>query len=201
MTTAPSNATTIQTDDHPAKTLDPLPAEGVSSDKSPASSIEKKDADSGETKLKTQDPVTVTPDNSNSNNGENGASVNDTQRKIRRAERFGMPVQLSEEEKRNSRAERFGTAPGSQGSDTTKKAEELKRKARAERFGITQSTPTEEDDKKKARLSRFGSASGATDPLEEQKKKARALRFSGTQTNGNGKIEQATIAGKAGGEA
>ncbi|KVI09530.1 hypothetical protein Ccrd_012077 [Cynara cardunculus var. scolymus] len=159
MTTAPSNATTIQTDDHPAKTLDPLPAEGVSSDKSPASSIEKKDADSGETKLKTQDPVTVTPDNSNSNNGENGASVNDTQRKIRRAERFGMPVQLSEEEKRNSRAERFGTAPGSQGSDTTKKAEELKRKARAE-------------------------------------------RFSGTQTNGNGKIEQkATIAGKAGGEA
>ncbi|GLT79293.1 hypothetical protein SLA2020_507860 [Shorea laevis] len=32
--------------------------------------------------------------------------VSDIQKKIRRAERFGMPVQLSEEEKRNSRAER-----------------------------------------------------------------------------------------------
>lgn len=36
----------------------------------------------------------------------NGASANDTQKKIRRAERFGMPVKLSEQEKRNSRAER-----------------------------------------------------------------------------------------------
>lgn len=34
------------------------------------------------------------------------ATVTDTQKKIRRAERFGMPVQLSEQEKRNSRAER-----------------------------------------------------------------------------------------------
>ena len=32
---------------------------------------------------------------------------NDTQKKLQRAERFGMPVKLSEEEKRNSRAERF----------------------------------------------------------------------------------------------
>ncbi|KAK9195702.1 hypothetical protein WN943_003827 [Citrus x changshan-huyou] len=31
--------------------------------------------------------------------------VTDTQKKIRRAERFGMPVQMSEEEKRNTRAE------------------------------------------------------------------------------------------------
>lgn len=34
------------------------------------------------------------------------APVTDTQKKKRRAERFGMPVQLSEQEKRNSRAER-----------------------------------------------------------------------------------------------
>lgn len=34
------------------------------------------------------------------------AQESDIQKKIRRAERFGMPVQLSEEEKRNSRAER-----------------------------------------------------------------------------------------------
>lgn len=32
--------------------------------------------------------------------------VTDTQKKIRRAERFGMPIQLSEQEKRDSRAER-----------------------------------------------------------------------------------------------
>lgn len=36
----------------------------------------------------------------------NDGPVSDTQKKIRRAERFGMPVQLSEQEKRNSRAER-----------------------------------------------------------------------------------------------
>lgn len=194
MATPASNPTTTQTDDHHAKTLDPVPAttaEDVSSEKLPASTTDRKDGDSGETKLPTTDPATVTADSTS----DDGASVNDTQKKIRRAERFGMPVQLSEEEKRNSRAERFGTATGSQGSGATKKAEELKRKARAERFGITQSTPTEEDEKKKARLSRFGSPS-STDPLEEQKKKARALRFSGTPANGNGKVEQ-----KAGGEA
>ncbi|GKC47642.1 hypothetical protein Tco_1065364 [Tanacetum coccineum] len=101
---------------------------------------------------------------------------------------------------------RFGTtpgkAPGSQVSDTTKKAEELKRKARAERFGIPQSTPAEGDEKKKARLSKFGSASTA-DPLEEEKKKARALRFAGTKGNGNGKTEQkaTAVAGNAGAEA
>lgn len=35
------------------------------------------------------------------------ASVNDVERKIQRAKRFGVPVQLSEAEKRNSRAERY----------------------------------------------------------------------------------------------
>lgn len=36
----------------------------------------------------------------------NAGTVSDIQKKILRAERFGMPVHLSEEEKRNSRAER-----------------------------------------------------------------------------------------------
>ncbi|GJT53997.1 hypothetical protein Tco_0989051 [Tanacetum coccineum] len=121
------------------------------------------------------------------------------QKKMKRAERFGMPVQLSEQEKRNSRAHRFGTVPATQGLD--KKAQELKLKARAERFGITKSTPADEDEKKKARLARFASAANA-DTQEEQKKKARALRFSGSQVNASGKIESKTaITGKAGGEA
>ncbi|XP_028093087.1 protein MODIFIER OF SNC1 11-like isoform X4 [Camellia sinensis] len=105
--------------------------------------------------------------------------VSNIQRKIRRAERFGMPVQLSEEEKRNSRAQRFG---------------------------IVQSEPVDEAAKKKARLARFGAAT-KTDPLEEDKKKARAIRFSQpksgslSQVNGKGNnIEMKTaIAGKAGG--
>lgn len=39
--------------------------------------------------------------------GINAGPDDDIQKKIRRAERFGMPVQLSEAEKRSSRAERF----------------------------------------------------------------------------------------------
>ena len=40
-------------------------------------------------------------------NEDGDAPVTDIQKKIRRAERFGTSVQLSEEEKRNSRAERY----------------------------------------------------------------------------------------------
>ncbi|GKD11818.1 hypothetical protein Tco_1196225 [Tanacetum coccineum] len=136
-----------------------------------------------------------------SDGSKNGVALVDDviQKKMKRAERFGMPVQLSEQEKRNSRAHRFGTVPATQGLD--KKAQELKLKARAERFGITKSTPADEDEKKKARLARFASAANA-DTQEEQKKKARALRFSGSQVNASGKIESKTaITGKAGGEA
>ncbi|KAL3531878.1 hypothetical protein ACH5RR_005399 [Cinchona calisaya] len=134
-----------------------------------------------------------------------GGAVTDIQKKIRRAERFGMPVQLSEEEKRNSRAERFGMGTGSHGSGALKKSEENKRKARAERFGLVQSTSADEDAKKKARLARFAPAS-KPDSAEEDKRKARALRFSQnqptslTQLNGDGKVEtKVAVLGKAGG--
>ncbi|KAK6126046.1 hypothetical protein DH2020_040160 [Rehmannia glutinosa] len=76
-----------------------------------------------------------------------GGAVTDIDKKMKRAERFGMPVQMTEEEKRNSRAERFG---------------------------IGQSDPSDEEAKKKARLARFGSIS-KTDSVEEDKKKARAI--------------------------
>ncbi|EOA21534.1 hypothetical protein CARUB_v10001940mg [Capsella rubella] len=112
--------------------------------------------------------------------------VDDIQKKIRRAERFGVSVKLTEEEKRNSRAERFGTVAAAaavavNGTEGTKKAEELKRKARADRFGVSAATPTvgntEEEAKKKARLERFGKET-KVDSAEEDKRKARALRFS-----------------------
>lgn len=132
------------------------------------------------------------------------APVTDIQKKIRRAERFGLPVQLSEEEKRNSRAERFGTVMGVHVSDASKKSELQKRKARAERFGLAQSTaPSDDEAKKKARLARFAPGS-KTDPLEEDKRKARAIRFSQNQpasiseTNGEGEIQTETaVVGKA----
>lgn len=137
------------------------------------------DADVEELKVSSGDPVEI-------NNGGEETKVKDAAEdnssvalKKRRAERFGMPVQLSEQEKRNSRAERFGTGPGLPESDTVKKSEDNKRKARAERFGLEQTVPAAEEEKKKARLARFTPAS-KTDPVEEDKKKARALRFSET---------------------
>ena len=43
---------------------------------------------------------------SDAGGGDDGGPVTDTQKKIRRAERFGLAVHLSEQEKRDSRAER-----------------------------------------------------------------------------------------------
>ncbi|KAI4364125.1 hypothetical protein MLD38_020257 [Melastoma candidum] len=100
-----------------------------------------------------------------------GCPTSDIGRRMRRAERFGMPVQLSEEEKRSSRAERFGTALGPNKSNVLGKSEEMKRKARAERFGTpVPSTPLDEEAKRKARGARF-STGLAADPQEEDKKK------------------------------
>ncbi|CAN1775624.1 Protein MODIFIER OF SNC1 11 [Linum perenne] len=113
---------------------------------------------------------------------ESTESVTDTEKKLRRAERFGISVKLSEVEKRNSRAERYGAffVALTQGSAAPKNSEELKRKSRAERFLIfglpVQAEPTDVEAKKKARLERFGSIP-KPDAAEEDKKKARALRF------------------------
>ncbi|CAN1135409.1 Protein MODIFIER OF SNC1 11 [Linum perenne] len=135
---------------------------------------------------------------------ESTESVTDTEKKLRRAERFGISVKLSEVEKRNSRAERygaffvafglrvFGTPPVTQGSAAPKNSEELKRKSRAERFGLpVQAEPTDVEAKKKARLERFGSIP-IPDAAEEDKKKARALRFakpSSTSLTGKGDVQ------------
>lgn len=107
----------------------------------------------------------------------------DLERRQRRAERFGVSVQMSEEEKRRVRAARFGgsltDAPEakSSGVGVTKVEEEKKRKARAERFGLpVSSTAESEEAKKKARLVRFGLG------IEEEKREARAARF-GLQLN------------------
>ncbi|KAE8661064.1 Protein MODIFIER OF SNC1 11 [Hibiscus syriacus] len=116
-------------------------------------------------------------------------------KKIRRAQRFGVPVQLSEQEKRNSRADRFGTAPDSKGSEASKQSEEVKRKDRAERFGLAvPSTAADKEEKKKARLARFAPYA-KPDTMEWEKRKARAIRFSNPPSSSL--VQEAP--GKAGG--
>ncbi|KAE8720343.1 Detected protein of unknown function [Hibiscus syriacus] len=129
--------------------------------------------------------------------GDTSVPVYDIQKKIRRAERFGVPVQLSEKEKRNSRAERFGIAPSSKGSEALKQSEVVKRKARAERFGLdVPSTAVDEAEKKKVRLARFAPYA-KPDTVEGEKRKARAIRFSNPPSSSL--AQEAPIAGKAGG--
>lgn len=83
--------------ENPNQALDPA----ISSSAQPPASIPPSSTDGGLSKERDEpkgsDKVLVEGD---------GASVSDIQRKMRRAERFGISVQLSEEEKRNTRAER-----------------------------------------------------------------------------------------------
>ncbi|KAJ6742614.1 PROTEIN MODIFIER OF SNC1 11 [Salix viminalis] len=200
-------ATNITVEDNPSETLDTAV---------PASTKPDRVEDSTTTASSIVESPTEGP-KQGADNSKSAAPATDSDKKFRRAERFGISVQLSEKEKRNSRAERFGT--GSQGSepesdsvkksepesDSVKKSEELKRKARAERFGIpVPPTATDVEVKKKARVERFAVAP-KIDALEENKRKARALRFSQSSSdslsmNGKGDLEpKAAIAGKAGG--
>ncbi|XP_068340900.1 protein MODIFIER OF SNC1 11-like isoform X1 [Pyrus communis] len=178
------------------------PSADTPSDPPPSSEVASKENGS---KADSEDPKT------DSATGDAAAPATAIEKKMRRAERFGISVQLTEKEKRNSRAERFGTVSTSHGSEASKKSEDLKRKARAERFGLPgPAVVGDEDAKKKARLARFApnaKPDAKTDPQEEEKRKARALRFSNTskgsltQVNDKGNVEQkAAIAGSAGGE-
>ncbi|PRQ43405.1 hypothetical protein RchiOBHm_Chr3g0468131 [Rosa chinensis] len=201
--------------ENPTKAVDPpAPAAAPKPDlpvdpptETPAPTAPPSAVDSAEnvSKADSEDPKTAAA----AEDGAAPASV--VEKKIRRAERFGISVQLTEEEKRNSRAERFGTVSTSHGSEASKKSEELKRKARAERFGIAAPpVASDEDARKKARLARFApvSKTAKPDPQEEEKRKARSLRFSNgsagslSQVNDKGNIEQkAAIAGGAVGKA
>ncbi|OMO55918.1 putative nucleotide binding protein [Corchorus capsularis] len=69
--------------------------------------------------------------------------VNDFQTKIGRSERLGVPVQFPEQEKRNSRAERFGHVLPSTAAD-----EEAKEKARLARFAPHSKTDSGRRNKK-----------------------------------------------------
>ncbi|OMP11811.1 protein transport protein SEC31-like isoform 1 [Corchorus olitorius] len=106
--------------------------------------------------------------------------VNDFQTKIGRSERLGVPVQFSEQEKRNSRADRKGfifmvklfsclILHPAQMDQKHLSNEELKIKARGERFGhVLPSTGADQEAKEKARLARF--APSKTDSGRRNKK-------------------------------
>eukprot|EP00249_Psilotum_nudum_P012972 c24079_g1_i2 orf=564-1205(-) len=84
---------------------------------------------------------------SNRNVAVTSGLLTDLERKQKRAQRFGVELQVSEQEKWRLRAERFGM----QGQRHGDKTESEKRQARAARFGIV-----DEEAKKKARSERFG---------------------------------------------
>lgn len=178
--------------ENPTQTLDPT----VSSSAQPPAAVPPSATDGGSSMERDESKGSVKPPVEGDD-----ASVSDVQRKMRRAERFGISVQLSEEEKRNSRAERFGMGTTANGLGASNKSEDVKRKARAERFGLPAAVGTDDDAKKKARLARFSSTS-KPDPQEEEKRKARALRFSNSTSKSDGKGNSepiADISGKAGG--
>ncbi|CAN6471069.1 unnamed protein product [Victoria cruziana] len=135
--------------------------------------------------------LSANPPSSSSSSGASVPTDPELQKKFRRAERFGLPVQLSEEEKRSSRSQRFGLS-SPHGPGETTKSEEDKKKARAERFGLSPATATDEEAKKKARLARFAPVA-KVDAVEEDKRKARAARFSkpasGGTSEANGQVK------------
>lgn len=90
-------AAAITVEDNPSKTLDTAV---------PASTKPDRVEDSTNTASSTVDSATEGP-MQGADNSKSAAPATDTDKKIRRAERFGITVQLSEKEKRNSRTERY----------------------------------------------------------------------------------------------
>lgn len=92
--TANNNQLTAEENPNTKNSTDPVP--NPSADAVTSSTVD----------LKTEGDDSKTDVDAVAPTGAEDAPVTDVQKKMRRAERFGMPVQLSETEKRNSRAER-----------------------------------------------------------------------------------------------
>lgn len=97
MATETDNHSTAAAEDKPSKTLDTAVPDSTKTDRG---------EDSTDTALFTVDLAIEGP-KKDSENSKSTAPVTDIEKKIRRAERFGITVQLSEQEKRNTRAERY----------------------------------------------------------------------------------------------
>lgn len=102
--------TTAKNTEVPTKTLPKTPSQP--SDPNPTAALEASsptnpNPSTSPSKAEPKAAATTAATTTAVNNASSDVSF-DVQKKIKRAERFGMPVQLSEEEKRNSRAERYG---------------------------------------------------------------------------------------------
>ncbi|EFJ08503.1 hypothetical protein SELMODRAFT_448028 [Selaginella moellendorffii] len=115
---------------------------------------------------------------------ESPGPLSDMEKKQRRAERFGVGLNFSEDEKRKLRASRFNASDkkGVSKAKVSIESETEKKNARAARFGTANVASANEDAKKRARLDRF---SGVDSNLEAEKKKARAARFAATSNEEN----------------
>lgn len=97
MATKTDNPSTAAVEDNPSETLDTAVLDSTKPDRG---------EDSTNTASSTVELATEGP-KKDSENSKSAAPVTDIEKKIRRAERFGITVQLSVQEKRNSRAERY----------------------------------------------------------------------------------------------
>ncbi|KAK5982070.1 Nuclear protein Hcc-1 [Trichostrongylus colubriformis] len=110
--------------------------------------------------------------------------VTDPLAKAKRAERFGLASVSSEKEMKAKRAERFGltgrTSPGARISTITDEETKKKLLIRAQRFGLPvneQGKTVNAKDPVKAPLKQVGPKTGAANDEVEQKKRARMERF------------------------
>jgi len=102
-----------------------------------------------------------------------------------RAQKFGVEVKMSDDEKRNARGARFGVETASlatEGSRKRKVGEDSEKlAARAKKFGLpaTATATATDPDKLLKRSKKFGTPvpSGVVDPEEAEKRKARSDRF------------------------
>eukprot|EP00026_Physarum_polycephalum_P014381 Phypoly_transcript_14887.p1 GENE.Phypoly_transcript_14887~~Phypoly_transcript_14887.p1 ORF type:complete len:298 (+),score=92.81 Phypoly_transcript_14887:42-896(+) len=115
--------------------------------------------------------------------------LSESERKQKRAERFGVPLQLTEKDKKRMRAERFGDVSDSR----PKVSSGLKPNTAAQRLGlpVKDTSQLSNPDKLAARAAKFGTGATGAAPAkagaikfsaeEEEKRKKRAERFA---TNG-----------------
>jgi len=101
-------------------------------------------------------------------------SIDETERRKRRAEKFGIVSDEVETDKKKQRADRFGTFNPLLETD--------KLKNRANRFGTE--NPQDDDEKKRKRAERFASSNAGSSPkfggkmdTSDPKMEARAKRF------------------------
>ena len=103
----------------------------------------------------------------------------DEEKRLARAQKFGLVVPEYLEQKRMERAVKFGLVSENktQLRTVTQTLSGLPDNLAKKAIKLGMIPPSSDDDKKKARAERFGGLSGSTGSSEEDKKKSRLARF------------------------